>query len=185
MVCVIGTLDPRPTGRMKLQLEGLFRLKERPGPGMCCVWGCREKHAPERKGGKLYLCGGHLQQRWRQQSPKQAAFDTLRTHARQRRIAFTLTFARFTEITDAADYWQQNASTHGDKLSVDRIDMAAGYSDDNVRIITVSENVRLGNVHRHLSPVVQAILARRDAAPKWQMSGAQEGEEFGLGEEPF
>lgn len=171
MVCVAGTLDPRPAGRMKLELEAMFVLKANPGPGMCVVRGCREKHVPERKAGKLYLCGGHFQARWRAMNPKQAAYDTLRTHARQRRIGFALTFTRFVEITDAAGFW--NRRPEDPTLSIDRIRAAEDYSDDNVQVLTLTDNVVKGNKERWLPEHVQAILARK-REQAWQVSGARE-----------
>lgn len=161
-------------GRAKLEVEGLFRLKNEPGPGMCVVTGCRKKHVPEKHGGKLHLCPKHRQERWRRLNPKQAAFATLRDHARGRKIPFTLTLQTFLRVTEAAGYWDQSPECHGDRLSVDRIDIDGPYSDDNVRIITVSENVAAGNRDRtrFLSPEVREILARRRGVPEtaWQMA---------------
>lgn len=160
-------------GRTKLEVEGMFRLKNEAGPGMCLVAGCKKRHKDPRKVGTLLLCSRHWQARWRAKNPKQAAWRALKDHSRARGIPFTLTFACFERITEAAGYWTQDPATHGDRLSVDRIDIDGPYSDDNVRIITVSENVAAGNRDRtrFLSPEVQAILARRRGVPAeaWQM----------------
>ena len=158
-------------GRTKLEVEGMFRLKDNPGPGLCTVFGCRKKHVPEKWGGKLHLCPRHRQERWRRRNPRQAAFATLRDHARGRRIPFTLTFAHFLAITEAAGFWDKDPASHGDRLSVDRIDPSLGYSNDNVQVLTVSENVIKGNRERFLPENVQAILARRrgETAGAWQM----------------
>jgi hypothetical protein len=158
-------------GRVKLEVEGMFRLKNEAGPGLCLVFGCRKKHVSEKHGGKLHLCPRHRQERWRKLNPKQAAFATLRDHARGRKIPFTLTLERFIQITDAAGFWDQDPASHGDRLSIDREIASLGYTDSNVQVLTVSENVVKGNKERFLSPEVQAILARRrgETAEAWQM----------------
>jgi hypothetical protein len=161
----------RLTGRDKLLAEAMFTLKENPGPGLCVVLGCRKKHVPETRGGKLHLCCRHYQERWRRQNPKQAAFATLRDHARGRRIKFTLTFAHFVEITTAAGYWNQSSDNFANCLSIDRIRAGMGYEDGNVQVITVSENSAKSHRESYLSPEVQAILARRRGEPQeaWHM----------------
>lgn len=169
MVCFI-----RLTGRDKLISEGLFDLKDNPGTGLCCVRGCRHKFRLSHP--SLRLCHRHYQERWRSRNPKQAAFRALKDHAVARRIPFTLTLQTFLRITEAAGYWSQDPASHGDRLSIDRIDVTLGYADDNVQVLTVSENVIKGNRERFLSPEVQAIIARRRGVPDttWSMAGPTE-----------
>ncbi len=164
----------RLTGRDKLLAEGVISLKRNPGTGLCCATGCRNKATnPKKKVGDCWMCSRHWQMRWRKLNPKQASYRLLKDHAVARGIPFTLTLQTFLRITEAAGYWTQDPATHGDRLSVDRIDIDGPYSDDNVRIITISENVAAGNRDRtrFLSPEVQAILARRRGVPQeaWQM----------------
>ena len=158
-------------GRTKLEVEGMFRLKSEAGPGMCLVAGCKKRHKDPRKVGTLLLCSRHWQARWRAKNPKQAAWRALKDHAVARRIPFSLTLQTFIRITEAAGYWNQDPATHGDRLSIDRIDVTLGYSDENVQVLTVSENVVKGNRERFLSPEVREILARRRGVPAeaWQM----------------
>ncbi len=164
-------LPVRLTGRDKLLVEGMFALKENPGPGLCMVAGCRKRHKDPRKVGTLLLCSRHWQARWRARNPKQASWRALKDHAKARRIEFTLDFAFFVSLTDAAGYWDQDPASHGDRLSIDRISITGPYSNDNVRVITVSENTAAGNRERFLPEHVQAILARRRGVPQeaWQM----------------
>lgn len=166
MVCFI-----RLTGRDKLLSEGLFKLKENPGTGLCVVAHCRKKHVPEKWGGKFHLCHRHRQERWRRNNPKQASYRALKDHAVARRIPFTLTLDFFIRITTAAGYWDQDAASHGDRLSVDRIDATLGYSNDNIQIITVSENSLKSHRESYLTAEVREILARRRGEPAeaWHM----------------
>lgn len=55
-------------------------------------------------------------------------------------------FSKFREWAEKSGYVEQPKDTpHKDKLSIDRIDPEKGYSPDNCRWITVSENSRLRN----------------------------------------
>lgn len=154
---------PRLTGRAKLEAEGLFTLKKQPGDGMCCVQGCRNRSAPRRKVGATQLCDRHWQQRWRMLNPKRSAYTALRDHAKARGIEFTLTYDYFLGLTDAYGYFEHQADSHGDVLSIDRVDATRGYLPGNVRIVTVSENALKGNRERFLPEHVQAVLDRKRA----------------------
>jgi hypothetical protein len=158
-------------GRTKLEVEGMFRLKNDPGPGLCVVFGCRKRHVPEARGGKLHLCARHYQYRWRKLNPKQAAFASLRDHAAARKIPFTLTFAHFIEVTTAAGYWEQGENEFKDCLSIDRIRAGLGYEVGNIQVLTVSQNAAKSHREAFLSPEVQAILAKRrgETATPWHM----------------
>jgi len=163
-------LPVRLTGRDKLLAEGMFDLKASPGPGLCMVAGCRKRHKDPRKVGTLLLCSRHWQARWRAKNPKKAAWRALKDHAKARRIGFTLDFAFFVSLTDAAGYWTQDAESHGDRLSIDRISITGPYSNDNVRVITVSENAALGNRMRFLSETVRGYVERRKGTfAAWHM----------------
>lgn len=176
------------THRQRVEAEGLFTLKLNPGAGLCWVSGCRKKHADERKKvGDVRFCHRHWQARWRARDFKMAAYRNLKDHAKARKIGFTLTFAKFVSITDAADFWDHQPETDADRLTVDRQDITGPYSDDNVRIIAKGLNSSLGNRERFLSPVVQAILARRRGEPaaSWQMTGVREDAWLDDGGDPF
>lgn len=176
------------TARERIEAEG-FSLKSSPGSGRCWVRHCRNTHAGDKKKvGEVRFCHRCWQKRWRLRDYKQAAYRTLRDHAVARGIGFSLTFARFQQITDAADYWDHDPATDADRLTVDRKDMAGDYSDDNVRIIRKGLNSALANKERWLPENVRAILARKRAqqeAPAWVMKGVREDGWLGEVEEPF
>lgn len=165
------------TARERIENEG-FVLKASPGAGLCHIKGCRNKHAgPKKKLGDVRFCHRCWQRRWRKRDFKEAAFRLLKDHAVARRIPFTLSFARFKEITDEAGYWDQQPETDADRLSVDRIRITEGYADNNVRIITKGANSAAGNRERWLPDTVKAILARkRGEQPReaWHVSGSRE-----------
>jgi hypothetical protein len=174
---VTSLIPSRCSGRDKLVAEGLFTLKESPGPGFCCVRGCRLKHIPKRRGGNLLLCARHYQQRWRWLNPKQSAYRALKDHAAARKIAFTLTFDYFCGLTDAYGYWDAPADDFASQPSIDRVDCRLGYAPGNVRIISVSANAAKSHREKFLSPAAQAGLARKRA--RLQENLAHIDREFG------
>lgn len=173
---VVSLLTPL-TARDRVESEG-FVLKGRPGVGLCWVQHCRNRHAcPKKKLGEVRFCHRCWQKRWRKRDRKKAAFATLRDHARGRGIEFTLSFERFVEITDEAGYWDQQPETEAERLTVDRILMAGGYTDTNVRVIPKGDNSAAGNRERWLPENVRAILARKrelQQAAVWAMTGVRE-----------
>ena len=170
---VVSLINPL-TARERVERDG-FSLKQNPGPGLCHVRGCRSRHADDRKKvGEVRFCHACWQERWRRMNPKEAAYATLRAHALKRRIGFTLTFARFVEVTDVEGFWYYDAATHGDRLSIDRIRAWEGYANDNVQVLTVSENTVKGNKERWLPEHVRAVLARKRQTEAWAMSGPAE-----------
>lgn len=145
-----------------LTAEGLFELKKKPIDGVCLVkWCCEKGHA--RKTG---LCHKHFQARWRMKNPKRSAYAALRDHAKGRGIAFSLTFDYFEGMLDGLRFWDHEAESRGDALSLDRIDPTKGYVRGNIRVITLSENVIEGNKIRHLPEYVQHIIERKRAKAK-------------------
>jgi hypothetical protein len=67
------------------------------------------------------------------------AFDALRNNARRRGHGFDLTLQQFTEFAIDTDYIVKKGRTI-DSYSIDRIDNNKGYTVDNIRVLTVSEN---------------------------------------------
>ncbi len=147
------------THRERHEAEGLFTLKVKPGSGLCLVKGCRRNHYP----GKLSLCPCHAQYRWRMRSKKQSAFQTLRDHARERGLSFTISFDYFQGLCDAFRTFDTEAESRGEKLTIDRIVASRGYEPGNLTILTWDENQAKGNRERHLPAYVQAILERKRA----------------------
>lgn len=92
------------------------------------------------KSGRSPWCAKCKAIRWKAAHPISYFYHKLRTSANRRRIQFLLTKQKFTEL------WNSGlAENHGKTkfcLSVDRENNQLGYIDSNVRIITLSENVR-------------------------------------------
>ena len=150
-------MNPVPQWIALHAAEGLFTLKQRPGEGLCVVKGCCNRHGRKKAG----LCDKHHQSRWRMKSPKRSAYAALRDHAKARRIEFSLSPEYLDGMLDVIAYWDHEAETRGDALSIDRIDPTKGYIRGNVRVITISQNVAEGNRARFLPEYVQHILERK------------------------
>lgn len=108
---------------------------------------CRTPHCRRLTKARSPFCGRCASRMWRESHPLTATFQKLRTNARRRGHAFTLTLPRFEELVRASGYLERKGKT-AKSLSIDRIDPRRGYHDDNVRVVTLSVNSRLRYVDR-------------------------------------
>lgn len=105
-------------------------------PARCKTPHCRN---PRRKDGRdCHKC--HLRA-WRQRRPFQAAYATLRDHAKARQIEFALTFEDFRDFALRSHYIDQRGP-FAPCLTVDRRDNLRGYVRDNIQPLTRAENSR-------------------------------------------
>jgi hypothetical protein len=86
-------------------------------------------------------------QKWRAQNPLTAAFKTLRNNAKRRGKVFELTLEQFTSFCMETTYLDGKGRER-QCLHIDRIDPAKGYTFDNIRTLTCSENTAKGNTER-------------------------------------
>lgn len=148
--------------RERIGDEGLFTLKKTPGPGLCCVKGCRkEARSSRKKLGDLWFCARHWQQRWRANNPKKSAYRALKDHAKARGIEFRLTPDYFFGLWECVIHFDLEAESRGDCVSIDRRKAHMGYVPGNVRVVTISENCRKGALEKFLPEVVQDMLRRK------------------------
>jgi hypothetical protein len=68
-------------------------------------------------------------------------FDTLKMNARRRRKEFTLTLKQFEDFCRKTGYDTKKGRT-ADSLTIDREDVTKGYTFENIRAITLSDNVK-------------------------------------------
>lgn len=78
-----------------------------------------------------------------------AAFAIIRQRAIRKKIAFALTFDDFKAICAATGYLEGKGRSPK-ALSIDRKDALQGYTPDNIRVVTVSENARKGSYERRI-----------------------------------
>jgi hypothetical protein len=158
--------SPRLTGRALLENEGLFTLKKKAGNGYCLVAGCKKAGQPMKVG----LCHKHHQARWRHFNERPAAYNTLRDHAKARKIKFDISIDYFLGLADAYAFFDHEAESRGETLSIDRISTDRGYEVRNLRIITQSQNASRENKERWLPESVRNYLAKKRAKAKEAMA---------------
>ena len=102
----------------------------------CSTKYCRKNAAP--KGKVCYSCS---KKRYAEKHPMRYAFNTLRQNAKRRGKSFELTFEQFKEFAIATNY-MAGRGIQKDSFHIDRINPEKGYSIDNIRVLTNSENVK-------------------------------------------
>ena len=120
----------------------MFEYRKNAAPGRCPVRWCRKPSRSDRP-----LCHKHHAQKYRASNPLKAAFKQLRDNAKRRKKEFTLTLEEFTSFCMATTYLDGKGRER-QCLHIDRIDPAKGYTFDNIRTLTCSENTAKGNEER-------------------------------------
>jgi len=70
-------------------------------------------------------------------------YNALRTNARRRHKAFSLTFDEFVQFCRETGYLEQKGQAPGN-YTIDRINREEGYHIGNIRVLTHAENSRKG-----------------------------------------
>lgn len=85
-------------------------------------------------------CGKCRTRRWKAAYPAHEKFNNLRKRAKQRGHTFTMTREKYVELWD--NWLKHNHGRAAWAFTIDRIKSSKGYSDDNVQVLTRSENSR-------------------------------------------
>jgi hypothetical protein len=125
-----------------IEMGEFYSFVEGKGGDLCRVRSCRNPHAPART-----LCYKHHMKLWRARNPMRATYNNVKGKAKQRKIAFSLTFDEFVSICEASGYIEGKGHAPDD-LSLDRVDPNKGYEFDNIAVITISENSSKGSYER-------------------------------------
>jgi len=103
----------------------------------CQTENCQNEARLQRK--FCYTCE---KRKYREKYPLKYWYTTLKMNAKRRRKEFTLTLDQFSDFCMKTGYDEKKGKT-ADSLSVDRIKPWLGYSVDNIRAITLSDNSKL------------------------------------------
>jgi hypothetical protein len=103
----------------------------------CITEGCNNEAQRQRK-----ICHKCQKRKYREKYPLKYIYDTVKMNAKRRRKEFTLTFDEFKEFCLKTGYDEKKGKS-SDSLSIDRINSLRGYAKDNIRAITLSDNVHL------------------------------------------
>lgn len=101
----------------------------------CATKYCRRKAAPKRT-----LCHRCRNKRYRESNKIVYVFNVLKSNAKRRAKEFTLTIDEFKTFCNNTGYLD-NKGTSAHSLTIDRIDNTRGYSFDNIRAVSLTENV--------------------------------------------
>lgn len=102
--------------------------------GKCQHYGCANE--ARSKGADCETCKARKR---RLKNPLHYAFETVRSSARKRKIAFLLSFQEFEKFCRETDYLNRKGREL-ESLTIDRIDPALPYQFNNIRALTWREN---------------------------------------------
>jgi hypothetical protein len=105
----------------------------------CQTEDCTNESREHRK-----LCYKCAKRKHREKYPLKYIYDTVKANAKRRGKEFTLTFDEFKEFCMKTGYDEKKGKTP-DSLSIDRREPLNGYSKDNIRAITLSDNTKVRN----------------------------------------
>ena len=87
------------------------------------------------------MCRKCYNKHLRTQNPVKYSYQTLKDNSKRRNKEFNLTLEEFTEFCIKTDYLIGKGKRK-ESYSIDRRDNTKGYTLDNIRIMTLSENSR-------------------------------------------
>jgi len=105
---------------------------------------CQTKYCRNRRRSDRRICSKCEMRKWRSTRRLQAAFATLRDHARARGIEFALDFQDFAQFA-AGCLYAEKTGIHAQCVTVDRIDNLRGYVPGNIQPLSRAENSRKRN----------------------------------------
>lgn len=117
-------------------------------PRKCAIKFCRKSVRAVEKSDK---CSRHRAAQWKQNSPLKYHYGKLRNRAKERGHQFTLSFLKYEALCIQAGWITDHRGKTGEAYSINRKDSTRGYHDDNVEILTMSQNRRQHYVDMRLS----------------------------------
>lgn len=101
-----------------------------------------------RKGRKI--CVTCKSRKYRQANPVRAAYNALKSNAKRRGKTFTLTFDQFAQFCRETEYIA-GKGRRATSFTIDRRDNDEGYTLENIRVLTLSENAAKGKGRKMLT----------------------------------
>lgn len=102
----------------------------------CWSRDCKNQARKQRR-----YCTSCEKRKYREKYPLKYWYDTLKMNAKRRRKEFTLTLKEFEKFCNTSGYDKKKGKT-ADSLSIDRIKDWEGYTNENIRAITLSQNTQ-------------------------------------------
>jgi hypothetical protein len=108
---------------------------------LCQVKFCTRKSDKGKGHGRALTCVACRHRIGRANEPILACYRAVENKARRRKIPFTLTYEYFEALCLRTGY-HLDRGREGHELHLDRKNALLGYSDDNVQILTATQNCR-------------------------------------------
>ena len=116
-----------------------FKIATSKPKDVCCAYRCLRKRAKRQR-----FCAKHWHRYQKAVNPTNYVYNFIKSNARRRGKDFTLTLQEFTEFCERTGYLHLRGKSRG-SATIDRKDNSIGYSVDNIRLATLSENARKGD----------------------------------------
>lgn len=114
-----------------------FTVVAQPKKGVCQAYRCKCKLI--KSGGRF--CRKHYHDLWKFRNPEKYVFCNLRSNARRRGKEFSITYDQFLLFLKTNPNYMSKKGTHVKALQIDRIDNNKGYTLENIRAVTMKENL--------------------------------------------
>lgn len=108
---------------------------------LCSVPGCLNHRAKDRS-----KCNVHFLRDYRSRNQVKYLYWNLKSNAKRRGKEFSLTYEEFEGFCVKTGYDKLKGTT-ASSMTIDRINPLEGYHKDNIRAITLSENVQLSKTY--------------------------------------
>lgn len=134
---------------------------------------CITKHCRKRKLIKGFYCASCVKRKYAERHPVKYAYTILKNNAKRRGVYFDLTFNQFSKFCTKYDYISGKGKTR-ESLSIDRIDNTKGYTESNIRVLTLSENSAKGKKTLNAyydyieRKVIATVSTRRPDVENWE-----------------
>jgi hypothetical protein len=109
---------------------------------------CQQKGCSKKKK-KKGLCSTHYSAKWRKENPIRSAYSNLRNNAKRRGKEFDLTLEEFEKFCIKTEYLIGKGRTK-EGYTIDREKEEIGYTKDNIRVLTNSQNISKENKRRKM-----------------------------------
>lgn len=146
--------EPSFPWRYLFKEVGARTLANKRRNGVCKHWGCSNST----RSSKAWDCGTCASRKTRINNPERYAFQQVKRSADMRNIPFELTFEQFLEFDRQTGY-VVSKGRESESLTIDRIDASKGYTIDNIRALTWSENCakKVNGMTDPLDPIAKAL----------------------------
>lgn len=116
----------------------MFKIAKRKRSGLCCAFRCLNKSSLKDR-----FCSKHRHRYNKHNNYAKYTFNLLKSNARSRNKAFSLTFKQFLKFCADTDYLERKGR-RPTSLTIERMDPLKGYEEGNIRALDHLSNSTKG-----------------------------------------